>query len=413
MGDIYRNGLVTIAAAAVANSDGGMLFERSLGEDTHLRISVRAVDGATGSVFIGGDGDMVNAALEDREYDIERSIHFEDPQSWVNQKTVLDSRGWTLQESILSTRLVKFTDHQLFFTCRTIVQREDGACHINEGSEGDYVRNFTQILRKNQKRREGVLRHGSEATLSAGAREELKEIHRSTMETWYILLRQYMRRELTYATDKLPALAGIAAYMEEAVQLRYLAGIWDNDLESGLAWRALESEPGLRASGGRETEIYTRVPGAPSWSWASVESTATGGFESSPKTVPPLRLLNVLQSGNNPADVILEIEGFVRIDNARDVLDRHGYKDPKTLLRHGHVWCLALTEATELLLVPTTENMDTFERIGIGETLHVQLTESEHSAIVEEHPSERYNPYIWDTGTMLYPAYTFQRIRLY
>jgi len=293
-----------------------------------------------------------------------------------------------------------------------MVQREDGACHINEGSEHDYVRNFTQILEKARERREGILNHRGEAALSAGAKEELQELHRSTMETWYVLLSQYMRRELTYATDKLPALAGIAAYMGEVTQLRYLAGIWENDLENGLAWGTFEAEHGLRASGERAIEMYARVPGSPSWSWASVESTGTGAFNTSLKTVPPLRLLDVHRSGNRPSDMTLEMEGFVTIGNAKDVSDRHGFKDPMNQLRHSHVWCLALIEARELLLIPTTEHMDTFERIGIGETLHVQLTESEHNAIVEKDPTERYNPFIWDTGKMRYDAYTFQRVRV-
>jgi len=84
MGDIYRNGLVTIAAAATAISEGGMLLERSLSENTHLKLSVRVADGATGSVFIGDNGNVVDAAFEVAKYDIEGSIHSEDPQSWIN-----------------------------------------------------------------------------------------------------------------------------------------------------------------------------------------------------------------------------------------------------------------------------------------------------------------------------------------
>jgi hypothetical protein len=64
---------------------------------------------------------------------------------------------------------------------------------------------------------------------------------------------------LTYASDKLPALAGLAAHFERAGAGTYHNGLWMEALETHLLWRT-----GMRSS---IQEICAQ--NTPSWSWVS------------------------------------------------------------------------------------------------------------------------------------------------
>jgi hypothetical protein len=90
-------------------------------------------------------------------------------------------------------------------------------------------------------------------TLSAG----------DLVETWGDVLERYTAASLTFQSDLLPALSGIAKYLQEISGATYLSGIWKTQEKPvvNLAW---ECEPNLC----RPTNYR-----APSWSWASTDNT--------------------------------------------------------------------------------------------------------------------------------------------
>jgi hypothetical protein len=87
----------------------------------------------------------------------------------------------------------------------------------------------------------------------------------------------YSRSKLSYASDKLVALAGISQVMRKKINSRYLAGLWEGYLASQLTWRVdptfeYSGEPGsservLKFSGTRPAEYR-----APSFSRAAVNA---------------------------------------------------------------------------------------------------------------------------------------------
>lgn len=83
---------------------------------------------------------------------------------------------------------------------------------------------------------------------------------RFALEYWRSIVRDYTRRFLTWPNDKLPAIAGVAQVYSQFFNCRYLAGLWENSLESELMWCSNRSD-------------ITRplAQRAPSWSWASVD----------------------------------------------------------------------------------------------------------------------------------------------
>lgn len=92
------------------------------------------------------------------------------------------------------------------------------------------------------------------------------------LHTWKSTVESYSTKKLTIETDRLPALSGIAKRFQNVLGGRYLAGLWEQHLVSGLAW--VTYYPGKRP------EKYI----APSWSWASLSDCKIGlsgcmGFE--------------------------------------------------------------------------------------------------------------------------------------
>lgn len=90
------------------------------------------------------------------------------------------------------------------------------------------------------------------------------------MEQWRQIVAQYSKRNLTYSTDRLPALAGIASRFHPLLRSEYLAGIWLSDFPHCLAWYTCKPLPVLPES--KYKSWPSSSNGVPSWSWASVPS---------------------------------------------------------------------------------------------------------------------------------------------
>lgn len=49
-------------------------------------------------------------------------------------------------------------------------------------------------------------------------------------------MESFSQRDLTFATDKLPTISGLAAQLHGIIGEQYLAGMWERDLPSALLW---------------------------------------------------------------------------------------------------------------------------------------------------------------------------------
>ena len=95
-----------------------------------------------------------------------------------------------------------------------------------------------------------------------------KQNSRELYDYWDWLVIQYGHRSLTFDKDRLPAIAGLARIIGEALQDRYLAGLWKGDLHHGLTWRS-RSNLLSRGLDAHIRKIKKRNYVAPSWSWAA------------------------------------------------------------------------------------------------------------------------------------------------
>ncbi|KAK3623540.1 hypothetical protein LTR56_011799 [Elasticomyces elasticus] len=87
----------------------------------------------------------------------------------------------------------------------------------------------------------------------------------SVQAAWCDIVKGYSECDLSFTSDKLVAVAGIAQMISRVTQCRYLAGLWRKDLEHQLMWKVESPLPAA---------IKNRTRG-PSWSWAAVDGGVT------------------------------------------------------------------------------------------------------------------------------------------
>lgn len=164
--------------------------------------------------------------------------------------------GWIFQELLLSRRSIYFAQGQIVWECADMLLNES----FPDGSMVDLApRKINRMVW------EGI---------STG------EIH----ENWLDIVEQFSRCILNRHSDIFPALSGIAEYFQVRPDNRYCAGIWDDDLLSGLLWKEADKPAGLDGfirppeseSIGKPSALLLYPPlsnstQAPSWSWASLK----------------------------------------------------------------------------------------------------------------------------------------------
>ena len=168
----------------------------------------------------------------------------------IFENAILNKRGWTFQERLLSTRIVHFSRTEMFWECQTCSTRESDASEHWDSidtsslvhSEGDDFKRILLHIRR---------------YLDADNQEKAYRI-------WYHLVKQFSRRTLTKFSDRLPAVSAIARHFAKALSARYIAGSWAEDLH-GLLWARLQRR-NQTYHGYWEEDNFR----APSWSWAAV-----------------------------------------------------------------------------------------------------------------------------------------------
>lgn len=169
---------------------------------------------------------------------------------WKEGHTILPTRAWTLQESVLSRRIVRFTLSDIIWQCQSTSEHHDSSRVLRIAD-----RNILQAL---------YALHNLEAS-----EEERRD---GANSVWEGLVRMYATRAITYDLDRLPAFSGIAASFAPLFQGRYFAGIWEAHLPHGLAWSTVPVVKPPRCA----LKQYI----APSWSWASLPPAVAVDFPS-------------------------------------------------------------------------------------------------------------------------------------
>lgn len=138
-------------------------------------------------------------------------------------------------ERLLSPRTLHLHAEELIWECKSGVQCECEYLNRRYGFEG-LKESITTVLWKN----ESVAKLG---------------------RVWLASVTEYCGLRLTYESDRLPALSGLAHQFSGRALGSYVAGLWEHAFARGLLFECYPSESSVRSE---PTQIS-----CPSWSWAS------------------------------------------------------------------------------------------------------------------------------------------------
>ncbi|KAI1127670.1 heterokaryon incompatibility protein-domain-containing protein [Nemania abortiva] len=219
MCDYYENAIFTISASS--SRDGSVPFLRQRPEMwrpqyfRYVESSGRPINVIAQRIArAGGYLSTTRQAIEDGD--------------------VLTTRAWTFQEGLLSKRVMYYTGANLVWACHTAKLEED--------RRNPQINSADQLCSR-----------------------ELSSLGKDAFTFWRRLISQFSSRDLTYPTDCLPALSGVATKFQRQLHGNYVAGLWREDFPVSLTWAVSRRKGDLSPPKSIHDEYI-----APSWSWASV-----------------------------------------------------------------------------------------------------------------------------------------------
>jgi hypothetical protein len=221
MDQIYHNAYVTISASSAKSCDEGFLHLR-----TPPMVPIH-VPFCTENCSVGTLEMIRRLSSEGPSIEEIGSHRPIDP---------IELRGWTLQESFMSRRMLVYSQFQLFWTCTKSWVSDGGRVQREEFFRPEF---------------------------------SLRVLKEPKVSDWYDLIEEYSQRQLSDTMDKMIAISSVAGYFARLMKDKYLAGHWASDLSNSLCWVV---------SGG--SSIYSRCDlrttqpsqwRAPSWSFMSVD----------------------------------------------------------------------------------------------------------------------------------------------
>jgi len=166
--------------------------------------------------------------------------------------SALAKRAWVMQERMCSPRTIHFTSTQIYWECRSLFWAEDGEATEALGYDG--FRRAPAFL-------DSIFNALETCTAEGDSSYKKDSEIFSFLRVWSDVVEEHPITNLTYPSDRLPAIAGLAHLASLAVPGAYLSGLWECDLANGLLWTAQEYPMALPST-----------KSAPSWSWASTVS---------------------------------------------------------------------------------------------------------------------------------------------
>src|SRR5690349_15053849 len=120
---------------------------------------------------------------------------------------------------VLSPRVLYFTNIQLYWECSALAASETFPSgipqHMREAAEHTSFKRRTAI---------------------DALKGPFNPDHKAALAHWRISVETFSSASLTYESDKLIAISGVARELYKILNCRYLAGLWHTDLIHQLAW---------------------------------------------------------------------------------------------------------------------------------------------------------------------------------
>jgi hypothetical protein len=227
MTSVYSEAFLTIAATGSTNSSEG------------CRIDPNSIP--MGPVIL----EYPNLDERDTSFVQKLEVHIfpKDHYLYNFRAQPLNQRGWTLQERELSLRILFYTKETVRWECSCL----KASLRFPWDDRTSF---YTEVFNQ------GDARWRNTYSESGPKNKDDIEI------MWQMMACKFMDRKLTFQSDVLPAISGMAKLVQQSTGDTYLAGLWKSTLLTGLLW---ESNWDMNYATIQPPEYL-----APSWSWASI-----------------------------------------------------------------------------------------------------------------------------------------------
>ena len=287
MGQVYLNSFCNLSAANAPGGDHSMFCSRD--PDTlYPQILDFAVDGCKGLYSVS------------------------DQSIWDNEvsEVLVNTRGWVLQERLLSRRILYFGERQIFWECR----QKDASEIYSETLPRDFIQPRQRL---------------KDLGLGHLTTDEILDSNLASYIQWDQVVRAYSACRLSFSQDKLIALSAIAKVTKKVLQDTYVAGMWRRYLEFELLWYTFNP---MKMS---KSHKYR----APSWSWAAVDSGIIAAARNIHTSKIMIKVVDLKLEYTTDDDTSLVQDGWLRLRGTlkRLMLMRHSMFGPNGE-RLGDTW---------------------------------------------------------------------------
>ena len=246
MGSIYTNAVLTVVAASSSSVNDG-IFSQRIPRPNSWEFPWSSNPNKPPCNNVADQKSVESGVVLREHFPMENLDDLPGPHNCI-----WASRGWTMQEDLLSWRTLTYTSSQMIWQCSTAKAWEKG--QIGTQGPREIFSRFKQLPRES----------GTEPTSKT-----TPALRSRIYEDWDQAVSSYSARTLTFPSDRLPAISGIAKKIELATGDRYLAGLWEKDLLYGLLWKPSQFQ---RTENSQANLVAFSGYIGPSWSWVSLNT---------------------------------------------------------------------------------------------------------------------------------------------
>lgn len=178
----------------------------------------------------------------------------------------LNKRAWTLQERILPSRVLHYTQSQLIWECYSMTCFEGT-------SQTQWLAKTQKLLRQRsttyQKTRDTLCVTSALQKAIPSLVEDVTLPRDVVYQLWYEILSEYTSWKLSFGQDKLGAISGFSGLFSKSLRDINEHGIWKKDIHRRLLWTATFFVTlGSMNNRSLTTAVKRTELEPPSWSWA-------------------------------------------------------------------------------------------------------------------------------------------------
>jgi len=242
MGDIYGKASLCICAATGKNSKAGFLPPRPSLQHAFRMPFYPSNKGTQG---------FYTVSAENKDEELYQTFPIVTTEWDIHRNSIWNTQAWTLQERVLSPRVLLFTYGRIFFEC----------------AKGFYTE-FNPVMELSENETRGLRQEAGLPIIRRLANQAARDDDPRSdalLRLYYAFIEQYSSRSLSYVSDMDAAFSACTAVFQKVLGFeKSVFGTILEDLPRSLMWISLR-EP----DASREDSIW------PSWSWYS-HTTASG-----------------------------------------------------------------------------------------------------------------------------------------